>query len=212
MKNKIYLILGILLSVLFLSCDKDNPEWKVLKIKEDKQIANPYYKSPSDGDEYETWMFDQSAKYDLGDSDNCDINKLHIISYGLLDHRKNYSGVGWRWDERGFWWVMPYDHKQYVASYPDVSCGGYYTTTSSDSLSCIKVYPEENSIRSQEFSTEFIDSSGYTILVLNNHSTGQTARSYYNYGERGLKPKRIVGAWFGGNRNAPHDIYIYNLK
>lgn len=204
-----FLIL-IAASFLFLACENNQSPWRLITIKEGAHKAKPYNVRISDGNEDETWRFYKSAKYNLGDSDQCDWNKLFLLSYNLISNRKNSLIVSWRWDVDGYWWVAPYKHRNDSTFWAIAPCSSYVSSASPDySLKPIKVYPVGEF--SQAFRTQFVDSAGITILYIENLATAEVSRTVYDYPDN-LSPIRTAGTWFGGNRKAPHDVHLFQLN
>lgn len=201
----------LLLSAVFLiaSCGSIDPlpdGFVELTIKEDSHRARPYRFSWKERTylAYQ-WRFDESAAYELGDSDQCDWNKLTGLSLHKLENRKNSVIVGWRYDREGFLWVAPYYHENDGTFWANASC--------SSGLSPQTVDPELQAIRvdiGDVFETHInVSADGdWTALTIINTVTGATSYWENDWSEDFRKTREIY-PWFGGNEEAPQEIRIF---
>ena len=203
MKHLTILSLTIL---FFAGCGlPDLDIWETLTIKEGTHRAKPYRLTWHDNtmEAYE-WRFDETALYDLGDADQCDWNKLNIVSFKKLTNTECAIMGSWRWDLSGKLLIAPYYHdngQTFWASAPctPTSTGsgvdgeiGYIEAEIGDVIEThVNINPDDN----------------WAAITIINQATGDTTY-FEHYFSCDVSRHRDGGPWFGGNRDAPHDIYI----
>lgn len=132
-----------------------------------------------------SWVvkFDESCRYDLGNDDQFDTNKLVGIGY-LWHHHKDSARFGWRYShEKGKIEIMAYCYvngERIIDHLADIFIGEKYT---------IKIE---------------IVKTGYWLSV---RGPGYTSEKIYRYSHN---KKLQYGLWpyFGGTSTAPHEIKI----
>ena len=181
----------ILLLLLFLaSCSKNIEEgWQVLTIKEGQHRSAPWQLVHKQHDELSyKWRFDDSARYDLGDNDQLDWNKLTGLSYSLLNSHYNSAMVGWRYrlDEKTI----------ELNAYYHISKLRVYTLP----LMEINVY--------DTFYTEIIPNTADSTIIVRVSTATSTAEHSLKYNISLAQDSREIWPWFGGNEKAPLDITL----
>lgn len=125
------------------------------------------------------FRFDNSAIYDLGDNDQYDTNKLIGYKYGLDPH-KNSVRFGWKWSiEDDYIVIVAYS---YVDGVRDIYDIGYCFPN--------QIYSAEIEETTNSFIYRF---QGQEYVISKTKNSGN--RNY-------LFP------YFGGDKKAPHDIFI----
>lgn len=205
MKIKNYLALFLAL-FLFQSCEHDTlcHFEDVYCVNEGSHAYRPVIlTAPNDVMKYR-WVLDGN-EYDLGDSDQCDWNKLTGVSYDMLTNHKLSLMAAWRWDTAGYYWVAPYFHLNEVAYWANAPCTGYSISDDIvNGLTPIKVMPGE------VFTTEIEihENHGLAYIYIENQH-GEGSSFVLHTGNQ--KARREIAPWFGGNEKATDHFCIKRI-
>ena len=135
-----------------------------------------------------TWLvkFDESCRYNLGNEDQLDVNKLVGIGY-LWHHHNDSARFGWRYDvETGQVILSAYCYvssRRVIEHICYCEIGKEYR---------IKLQVLANSYYFDVYETGAVKALG--VAFVDHYHT--------------KKIKYRLGPWFGGNRVAPHEIKI----
>lgn len=130
-------------------------------------------------------VFNETAIYDIEESDQNDVNKLYGFSDCGSRHMRNSARFGWRWDTES----------QKLAIYGYTHVDGEYHSSFIDFAELNNPYTYEIKLSGSEYIFRF---NGKEITMPRGcNSDNTTALSYK------------LGPYFGGTSKAPHDIYIY---
>ena len=194
------------LILLFGACRDEVPtdQFEVLTIKEDANRATPYRLSWEERSylAYE-WIFDESAEYDILDTDQCDWNKLTGLSLNLLTNHVNSLMVSWRYDLQGFLWLAPYYHQDGSTFWADVPCSQAQIAVVDPDLKALRVNIGDVVETHMNVS---VQKSIITLTIINT-ATNQSVYYEKEWGEPFTNTREIY-PWFGGSESAPHDITI----
>ena len=132
-----------------------------------------------------TALFDESCRYDLGNVDQLDVNKLFGVSFG--NHESNSIRIGWAYNlESQKMDIYTYTYENSVRNINKIgSCN----------------IGEEVSI---QLKLNFSNSSYQTTS-----SISTPADQIFNYEYPSLRVGYYLYPYFGGNNPAPHDMTIY---
>ena len=150
------------------------------------------------------WEFSTSMRYNLGNGDQCDWNKLHGVSWQLLTNHEDALMVAWRWNIAGYWEVAPYYHHE-GNTYWAGGCNQPEAMLTDPEITITKVYPGELFLttltlaKDGRASVEIRTNYSYTYF---DHYFGIEADNKY----------REIGPWFGGNRTAPHAMCMQRKR
>ena len=126
------------------------------------------------------FRFDETGRYDLGDLDQIDTNKLIGFKYGVDPHQNSFR-FGWRWStEDEYMIIVAYS---YVDGVRDIYDIGYCFLN--------QIYSGEIEETEEEIIYRF-QGAEYVI----SKSTKKTKQKYFLF------------PYFGGNKKAPHNINI----
>lgn len=163
-------------------------------IKEGRHRASPLSLGLHLGREEDTYevMFDESCRYDLGDIDQLDYNKLFGWSYGM--HHNNSIRVGWRYNlyqeqielvlymyKDGQRVDMEYLHTVFVPLNTKIKI----RLTNAWGKPALAIF-------SKTYSKYTIDMADYKLIPEYKPTWG------YN-----------LGLYFGGDKPAPHDMKVW---
>jgi hypothetical protein len=139
-------------------------------------------------------------RYELPIEDQCDWNKLHGVSWEILNNHEDALMVAWRWCRGGFFELAPYIHDDGVT----IWAGGYCNPNANE-LPVAKVLPGD------VFTTRLIlAQEGWATVEIRTPGGSVTYRHFY-----GVEPDnryREIGPWFGGNREAPHAMCLQRQR
>ena len=126
------------------------------------------------------FMFTDSCRYDIGENDQADVNKLFGIGY-FPSHKITSVRVGWRWDiQAGKIELLAYYRWTYGMQFKPI---GHVDTNQWINMEIIQTWEyHEINIQDMPKTTVFIEPSPVGYL---------------------LRP------YFGGNQTAPHDMTIH---
>lgn len=125
-------------------------------------------------------MFTPSCRYQLGDDDQADINKLFGIGY-FPSHKMHSVRIGWRWDEQaGKIELLAYGRKDWYMKYKPI---GHVETGQWVKMEIHQKWGEYHDIK--------IDGMPTATIYVSPNPVGYLLRPY-----------------FGGNKKAPHDMWI----
>lgn len=96
MVKKILIILFILSN--FISCKKDENDFLIYTIQQGEHSSGIHYGTLQKGKIKFECKFNETAIYDLKNSNQLDINKLYGFSDCNDQHHENSVRFGWRWD------------------------------------------------------------------------------------------------------------------
>ncbi len=141
------------------------------------------------------FILDEGCKYDLGDADNADINKLWGVSFGM--HHKNSFRLGWN--------VIGSDTSATPNTMGDKSLALFYYAYNDGVLK----YEQIGVINQGQLGNYLIkfdfDNNRIAITNIFNDSLPQ----YFPYTFPKFKLGYFLFPYFGGNRKATSDISIY---
>jgi len=134
--------------------------------------------------------FRDSCKYDLGSSDQADWNKLPGLSWNLFTNHDDAAMLGWRWNKNLLVFeVGPYLHvdgKRRFQKNPEL-----HFESGEDFWYSIEADYTRNEVRIRVF---FADGATHEYTTSTYADLSRTTRQ--------------IHAWFGGNRPAPHDMFL----
>lgn len=139
------------------------------------------------------WLiqFDESCIYDHHDDDQYDFNKVGGVSFRLLDNLDISSLFGWRWNiEKGVMEINVYNH---ISGRRDIGPVGMNLSVGEKAYLWLEI----------DFSLG---------NVTHRMMKEETVYSLTTAFPKIPKFNREIGAWFGGNKTAPHDMVIYKEK
>lgn len=129
-------------------------------------------------------QFDYDCRYDLKSLDQLDINKLFGVGF-FPNHHRNSARVGWRYNretERIDLFTYVYHNGRRLYEYLcDVKLGETFRATIT------------------------LEGKGYGFIIQRENKTAVHRFVRGNPSFIGYK----LGAWFGGNRPAPHKMHIW---
>jgi hypothetical protein len=140
-------------------------------------------------------MFNENTKYNFNDNDQFDFNKLTGGSFNFVDHLIDAFILGWRYNTKeDNFELIDYWHQS----------GSRFIGADNKAIPVLKVKANEVfaywwEIRSNEIVFNIKTQTGSVV----------TRSMPYNNGNKVFKE---IGAWFGGNRNAPSNMDIHILK
>jgi len=194
----------LLTALFFTSCEKpDLNIYETLTIKEGQHRSRPHVLTWSqDVEKTYDWQFNSTARYELGDDDQADWNKLTGESADLATNHDNSLRVAWRYDRNDSIRLSFYYHlegKPYWANAPYTDLDGN-TSRGSNNIPHMTISVVE------PFTTH-IDVVGHAItMTIETMFSGQSISYTQNFPP--FNRTREIHPWFGGNRSAPHDIKI----
>lgn len=195
----------LLIALSFTSCTKDEAlqAYHTLTIRQGEHRAKPWaLKLETDGTRTYEWQFTHTVRYELGDSDQCDWNKLTGASADLLQTRDNSIMVAWRYDRSDSVVLSVYYHADGETFWASAPC----TDPEPEVLRVDSELPYIVIPATEPFRTS-VRVTGNTIAVdVETIFTGQ--RMTYEREFSRIGRHREIYPWFGGNRTAPHDIEI----
>jgi hypothetical protein len=180
----------LLLLLILASCGKNFEEgWEVLTIKEGQHRSTPWQlKYEHHEDLSYQWRFDDSARYDHGDNDQYDWNKLTGLSYSLLNSHYNSAMVSWRYNlDRKTIELSAYYHKSKIV---------------------IRRQPLLEVNVHDTFYTEIIPNTLDSTIIVRVSTAATTAEDTLKYNISLDQDSREIWPWFGGNKEAPLDITL----
>lgn len=133
--------------------------------------------------------FNKSAKYQLDNIDQFDINKLFGISYGL--HHRNSARFGWRWSMR----MEKIEILAYV--YRD----GKRVNEWDENIYICDIEPNS------KYNMEIKKENGYYNFKVENETLEKVYTLKIKHGECPFWGYELF-PYFGGNNTAPHQIEI----
>lgn len=141
--------------------------------------------------------FDETARYDI-DTDQTDINKLFGFSYGF--HHTNSDRIGWRY--------VPTSDKIELLLYSYVDTLVYkrhlcFININDLYYIGLKVIPNKLTKKRNIYTTIInMTTIGTAVEIV------QTNRFRFKFTAPWYALRYTLGLYFGGNRTAPHTIYI----
>lgn len=165
---------------------------KLIKHKQDSHRSKPFI--------FNIWLsifefekefsFTDSCKYDLGNIDNYDWNKLTGISFNLIDARVNSVMTGWRYDIK--------DDNFELCLYSHVNCS---FNPPAESFCSVK--------SNEKFKVRFLfrkDEKKVYMEVSFPESDKNKVIKEVDFEKFGIC--REINTWFGGTSKAPHNMEI----
>lgn len=129
----------------------------------------------------------ESCVYDFGNADQADWNKLAGVSFHLSTNHKNSIMFGWRWNPA----LQVFDLNSYAHIAGETFMGGPAVSVAPDTPFFVWM--------------EIDYAAAYVRLTFN---VGDFTRvEFVNFPDI-PRWNREIGAWFGGNREAPHQMTI----
>jgi hypothetical protein len=140
-------------------------------------------------------MFNENTKYNFNDDDQFDYNKLTGGSFNFVNHLIDAFILGWRYNAKeDVFEVIDYWHHS----------GSRFIGADNKAIPVLKVKPNE-------VFTYWWELKGNEIVFSIKTQTGPVITRTMAYNTTG-KVFKEIGAWFGGNRNAPSNLEVHILK
>lgn len=171
-----------------------SPDWSGNEqiIKADSRNASPYYWRYSKKEKAKAFILTPSMVYNHAGRDQFDWNKLIGESFHLSDNHKNSAIVGWRYSlkdtavELSAYWHI--DKELILVGNGRI--GPVLSANIGDTISVRINRILGDSVR---------------IWIASKKDTIQETQAFSINVDR---KSRLINPWFGGNRSAPHDIFI----
>ena len=148
-----------------------------------------------------SYQFDPFDTYDLDTIDQCDWLKLGGHSLWPTTNHKDALMVGMRYDTEGFWWLVPYYHKNEETDYGPAPCSGYYDQELDPDFLAVQVWPGETF----EVEYQVWQPNAMSVLIITPNGQSNLLVQF----DVPISKTREINPWFGGNRKAPNRLCLY---
>jgi hypothetical protein len=158
-------------------------KWVTYTIKKDHHYCHNKQVATFSGNELSfIAVFDESAKYSLGNSNQSDINKLYGFTDCTSPEHENSARFGWNWDDKKS------ELRIYAYCYKDGNVKNQFIKV----IELNKEYNFKINVNDSQY-TFNVDG---TEVIMDRGCSGNGGIKYYCF------------PYFGGNEKAPHDISI----
>ncbi|MCG8477130.1 MAG: hypothetical protein MI784_16815 [Cytophagales bacterium] len=159
----------------------DHDAWQLRTNPKGKHSAKIKVKQVTNSKHYYRVVFDETARYDLGNANQMDLNKLFGVSGSFAHHHSESARIAWRWNVQ----------KEKIEIFSYLYLDG---TRVSEPLG--EVAANEPFVCGIE-----LTSTGYRLFF------NQQEREYKASGGA-VQFRYMLHPYFGGDETAPHDIHI----